>query len=68
MAERLQPIRTASLITANVKIQATDIPLYQQLSEKAICLKLLGMNYADIAKRLGAAPKTAKNACMWRRG
>ncbi len=36
-------IRTASLITANIKIlPATGIPIYQRLSEKAARLKLPG--------------------------
>ncbi len=63
---RLQPIRTASLITAKIKIlPAKGIPLYRQLSGKAIRLKLPGMSYADIAKRLGVDSKTAGKACLW---
>ena len=38
-------IQTASIITANIKtLPATDIPIYQQLSEKAARLKLLSMS------------------------
>ncbi len=62
-------IEIASLITANIKIlPANDIPAYQQILEKAIRLKLLGMNYACIAKRLGVDLRTAGKACLWGRG
>jgi hypothetical protein len=54
------PIRTASLIPANIVIFINDfIPLYQKLAPKAKELRALGMNFIDIGKTLKINKQTA---------
>jgi len=61
---RLQLIRTASQITARIKILPARQPyLYQKLSQKSTQLRLLGMSYEQIAKSLNINKKTATKAC-----
>jgi hypothetical protein len=61
---RLQPIRTASEITAQIKIYPIRrVYLYQNCSQKAKELRLLGMSYEQIAKSLNISKKTAINTC-----
>jgi len=63
---RLQPIQTATEITAHIKILPTRQPyLYQKLCEKATQLHLLGMTYGEIAKSLNINRKTATKACKY---
>jgi len=60
---RLQPIRTASEITANIIIQPLQrTPLYQKLAKKITELRLLGMPCSDIAKSLNIAKGTVTKA------
>ena len=48
---QLQPIRTATEMTAHIEILPVRRPyLYQKLSRKATQLRLLGMSYKEIAK------------------
>ncbi len=48
---RLQPIQTATEITAHIKILPAQQPyLYQKLSQKATQLRLLGITYEQIQK------------------
>jgi len=62
----LQPIRTASEITAHIKIFPVYQPyLYQKLSKKAIQLRLLGMTYGEIATSLNINRKTAIKAVKY---
>jgi hypothetical protein len=64
----LQPIRTASLIHASIKIlPVMHPPVYQQLLEKVVQLKTLGMTYTDIAKKLNIDPRTARKSSLWNR-
>lgn len=67
---RLQPIRTAAEITATIKIAPTrQLPLYQKLAQKATELRLLGLSYNQIAKKLGAGKRTIVKACQfWEKG
>lgn len=63
----MQPIRTASEITANIIIQPLQrIPLYQKLAKKITELRLLGMTYKEIAKSLNVAEKAVIKACKMR--
>ncbi len=60
---RLQPIRTAAEITAQIKIYPVrQVYMYQKFSRKAKELRLLGMLYEQIAKSLNISKKTAINA------
>jgi len=61
----MQPIRTASEITAHIRILPTKrlLPLYQKISQKAIELHLLGMTCEQIAKSLGVCKNTVRKAC-----
>ncbi len=60
---RLQPIRTAAEITAQIKIcPVRRVYLYQKYSQKAKELRLLGMSYEQIAKSLNISKKTIINA------
>ncbi|OGX53398.1 MAG: hypothetical protein A2321_03920 [Omnitrophica WOR_2 bacterium RIFOXYB2_FULL_45_11] len=59
----MQPIRTASEITANIIIQPLpQTPLYQKLAKKITELRLLGMPCKDIAKSLNIAKRTVTRA------
>jgi len=61
---RLQPIRTAAEITAQIKIcPVRHTYLYQKFSQKAKELRLLGMSFEQIAKSLNISKKTVINAC-----
>ncbi len=63
---QLQPIRTFGEITANIKILPVLQPyLYQNLSQKATQLRLLGMTYGEIAENLHINRKTATKACEY---
>jgi len=63
---QLQPIRTATEITAHIKILPARQPYsYQKLSQKATQLRLLGMTYEQIAKNLNINRKTATKACEY---
>ena len=65
---RLQPIRTAAEITAQIKICPVQrVYLYQKYSQKAKELRLLGMSYEQIAKSLNISKKTAINACKYKK-
>jgi len=59
----LQPLRTASEITANIIIQPLQrTPLYQKISKKVAELHLLGMPSKDIAKSLNISKGTVTKA------
>ena len=61
---RLQPIRTAAEITAQIEILPVfKIPFYQELAQKATQLRLLGMSYEQIGEKLNVSKKTALKAC-----
>ena len=63
---RLQPIRTATEINADIKIPPVhQFYLYQKLSKKATQLRLLGMTYGQIANSLEVNRKTATKACKY---
>ena len=60
----MQPIRTISEISADIKIlPAKQIPLYQKVSLKAKQLYALGMSYREIAKKLSVGETTVIRAC-----
>ena len=62
----MQRIRTASEIAAHIKIlPVQQIPLYQKSAQKATQLRLLGMNYKQIAKSLNVNKKIAIRACKY---
>jgi len=64
----LQPIRTVAEITAQIKIcPVRRVYLYQKLSQKAKELRLLGMSYEQIAKRLNVSKKTVINAYRYKK-
>jgi hypothetical protein len=64
---RLQPIRTASEITAQIKIcPVRRVYFYQKFSLKAKELRLLGMSYEQIAKGLNISKNTAINAYKYK--
>jgi len=55
---RLQPIRTAAEITAQIKIYPVRrVYMYQKFSRKAKEMRLLGMSYEQIAKTLNISKK-----------
>ncbi len=55
----MQPIRTAAEITVHIKIYPVRrVYMYQKYSQKAKELRLLGMSYEQIAKRLNVSRKT----------
>ncbi len=59
----MQPIRTISEISADIKISpAKQIPLYQKISLKAKQLYALGMSYNQIAKKLSVGETTVIRA------
>ena len=63
----MQPIRTISEISANIKIlPARQIPLYQKISLKAKQLHNLGMSYQQIAKSLNVGETTVIRACKYK--
>ena len=63
---RLQPIRTASIISSKIIIEPLMQPvLYQKFSQKAKELYALGMSYREIAKQLKISKKTAKFAVLY---
>jgi DNA-binding MurR/RpiR family transcriptional regulator len=60
----MQPIRTISEISAQIKIlPVRQIPLYQKISLKAKQLYNLGMSYKEIAKSLNVGETTIIRAC-----
>ena len=60
----MQPIRTISEISADIKIlPARQIPLYQKISLKAKQLYTLGMSYNQISKILNVGETTIIRAC-----
>ena len=62
----MQPIRTASEITAKIIIQPLQrTPLYQRLAKKITELRLLGMPRKDITKSLNISKGTVTKACMF---
>jgi len=66
---QLQAIRTASEISAHIKIlPAQQSYLYQKLSQKATQLRLLEMTYQQIAKSLNINRKTSTKACKYEKG
>jgi len=65
---RLQPIRTASEITAKIIIQPLErIPLYQKIAQKVAELRLLGMPHKKIAESLGISERTSKKALRFQK-
>ena len=65
---RLQPIRTAAEISAQIKLcPVRRVYLYQKYSQRAKELRLLGMSYEQIAKSLNISKKTAINACKYKK-
>ena len=59
----MQPIRTISEISADIKIlPIRQIPLYQKISLKAKQLYSLGMSYQQIAKSLNVSETTVRRA------
>ena len=64
----MQPIRTASEITANIIIRPLQrTPLYHKLANKVTELRLLGMPCKDIAKSLNIAKRTVTKACKFQK-
>ncbi|MHB8279717.1 MAG: hypothetical protein ACYDIA_18980 [Candidatus Humimicrobiaceae bacterium] len=64
----MQPIRTISEISADIKIlPAKQIPLYQKISLKAKQLYTLGMSYRQIAKSLNIGETTVVRACKYKK-
>jgi len=64
----MQPIRTASEITANIIVQPLQrTPLYQKLAKKVTELHLLGMTYKAIAKSLNSAKNTVIKGCKFQK-
>ena len=60
---RTLTIQTISEINVRIKILPAQLPyLYQNLSQKATELYLLGLSYIEIGKILGIDPKTVKKA------
>jgi len=65
---RLQPIRTAAEISVNIRIlPVRQLPLYQKLAQKATELRLLGLSYNQIAKKLGVGKRTIVKAYQFKR-
>ena len=65
---RLQPIRTAAEISAHILIYPVlRVYMYQKYSQKAKELRLLGMSYEQIAKRLNVSKKTVINAYRYKK-
>ena len=65
MRTRSQPIRTLSLIPMRIKIGIErSIPLYQKLAPKIKELKILGMNYKEIATKLKICQKTIRKSSL----
>ena len=63
---RLQPIRTAAEMSAQIEISPVRrVYMYQKYSQKAKELRLLCMSYEQIAKNLNVSKKTAINACKY---
>jgi len=59
----MQPIRTISEISADIKIlPAKQIPLYRKIYLKAKQLYVLGMSYQQIAKILNVGETTVRRA------
>lgn len=59
----MQPIRTASEISAKIIIQPLQrTPLYQRLAKKITELRLLGMPCKDITKSLNISKGTVTKA------
>ena len=40
-------------------------PLYQQVAQKALLLRELGLSASDVARRLGVTDKTLTKAIQW---
>ena len=65
----MQPIRTASEITANIIIQPLpQTPLYQKLAKKITELRLLGMPNKEIAENLKISKRTVIRAYGFQKG
>ena len=63
----MQPIRTISEISADIKIlPVKQIPLYQKLSVKAKQFRILGMSFNEIAKILNTNETTILRACKYK--
>ncbi len=63
----MQPIRTISEISADIKIlPSKQIPLYQKISLKAKQLSALGMSCQQIAKNLNISRTTVEKACKYK--
>ena len=59
----MQPIRTASELSAHMVIQPTiKIPLYKKLAQKVQELSILGLSRSDIANSLDISITTVKRA------
>jgi len=64
----LQTIRTAAEITTQIKIYPVRrVYLYLKSSLKDKELRLLGMPYEQIAKKLNVSKKKAINACKYKK-
>ena len=62
----MQPIRTASEITANIVIPANKLViLYKVFVVKAKQLHILGMGYEAIGRSLKIGQETARRACQY---
>ena len=65
----MQPIRTASEITARIIIQPVQrTPLYQKLAQKVTELRLLGMPNKEIAENLKTSKRTVIRAYGFQKG
>ena len=63
---RVRPIRTFACVQLKINLKpAYQQPLYQQLSEKAIQLRKLGMSNQQIANKLNTHRNTIKKACNY---
>ncbi len=58
----MQRIRTLAEIALETHILVTDDFLYQNIMEKVVKLKVLGMSFRQISQALGVDDKTVKKA------
>jgi hypothetical protein len=48
-----------------VVLETGELPLYQQIAEKSVQLRDLGLSLKEIARRLGVDDKTVGKAIRW---
>ena len=65
---RVLPIRTFACVQLKIKLQPVwQPPIYQQLSEKAVQLRKLGMSNQQIANKLNTHRTMIRKACNYRK-